>query len=93
MYQEGEYAVLRADVYVTSYGELYSASLRWEIENGRIATREIEWGELIFWRDFPEAIDAMVASGRWTEAQVLHDWESGWFDMQYDWLDSGSSPE
>ena len=73
MYQEGEHAILRADVYVTTYGVLYSASLQWEIANGRVIAREIEWGELVLWQDFPEAIDAMIASGRWTEAQVLHD--------------------
>ena len=85
LHQEGTRAVLRADAYLTSYGELYRGVLRWVIMDGRIATRSLEWGDFVLWRDAPHAIDAMVASGRWTEEQVLHDWESGWFERQEDW--------
>jgi hypothetical protein len=76
---------VRAEVYITSYGELLRATLKWEIVDGKIVVRDVEWGEVILWRDAPEAIDAMIASGRWTEEQVAHNWESGWFEQQVAW--------
>lgn len=66
----------------TSYGELYRGILLWEIVNGRIAAREIQWGEFVFWRDFPEAIDAMVSSGRWSAEAVAGMIEYGLFEQQ-----------
>jgi len=85
LHQADKHATVRAEAYFTSYGELYQGTLQWDLENDRIVTRDIEWGELVLWRDAPEAIDAMVASGRWTEEQVAHNWESGWFEQQEAW--------
>ena len=78
-------ATVRADVYVTSYGNLYQSTIQWEIEGGKIVERDFEPGDHILWRDMPEAIDAMVTSGRWTQEYVEENWESGWFDEQEAW--------
>jgi len=83
--QTDDYVTLRADVYLTSYADLYRSTIQWEIADGKIIKRDIEFGEHILWRDFPEAIDAMVKSGRWTENHVAYNWESGWFDDQVLW--------
>jgi len=83
--QEGNHATVRAEAYLTSYGNLYQCTIQWEIEGSKIVTRDIDFGEHILWRDMPDAIDAMVASGRWTQEYVEHNWESGWFDEQEAW--------
>jgi len=67
LHQTGKHATLRAQVYITSYGEIYRGSLQWEILDGRIVAREIDWGHFVLWNDVPEAIDAMVSSGRWVD--------------------------
>ena len=86
LYQTADnHVTMRADIYLISYGNLYHGILHWEIADGRIAERDIEWGEFVLWRDMPEAIDAMVASRRWTEEQVSYNWESGWFEQQAAW--------
>jgi hypothetical protein len=85
LYQSDKRATVRAETYLTSYGNLSRGFLLWELENDKVITRDVEWSQFVLWRDFPEAIDAMVASGRWTEDQVAHDWESGWFEQQEVW--------
>jgi len=80
-----ENAVILADVYLTSYGQLYQSTLKWEIVGGKIVSRDLDVGDFVFWRDLPEAIDAMVTSGRWTQEYVTHSRENGWFEEQEAW--------
>jgi hypothetical protein len=76
--QEDNNITAYANVYLTSYGDLFRGTVQWEIKNDRITTRSFDWGEFVLWRDVPEAINAMVTSGRFTEEYVA----SGWIEQQ-----------